>query len=357
MTQMKMGEDVKVEIRTRFTPSAVQRKVINAFIKVIQDVGYASDVYSLPTQKLRDICNLPSNDNADLKRSLTQLQYISFQYNYLKKGGEIYDSLVVFPRISLHTETDTTTFEVLPFIRDQILDPKMYVMLNLLLIANFSSTYTITLYEFLKDYQNSPKVPRLTIDQFRDLMCVSPEQYKTFNNLKARIIEPAVIEINEKSDIECNYQLLKSGGNHYTEIQWEVRSKLNPKEGVITTSYAFPHYLKEMLPEEHQTKPVILALMKYVHREDYTKANVKYALENYKDSFIGLLALSLQHDYAGHERSRLRTIIEESVIEPVKVIEYVPKLEEPMVVALEEEDFNEEILDDLREVLADRYNP
>jgi plasmid replication initiation protein len=58
----------------------------------------------------------------------------------------------------------------------------------------------------LKDYQNIGRI-RVEIDAFRKLLGIEPDQYKIFTMLKKRIIDTAVDEINEKTDLKVVYDL------------------------------------------------------------------------------------------------------------------------------------------------------
>lgn len=62
----------------------------------------------------------------------------------------------------------------------------------------------------MKDYQNIGRI-RIEVDNFKKLVGIEPEQYKIFTMLKKRIIDTAVDEINEKTDLKVIYDLEKEG--------------------------------------------------------------------------------------------------------------------------------------------------
>lgn len=96
----------------------------------------------------------------------------------------------------------------------------MYVKLNLFIRRDLSSKHSLALYEVLKDYQNIKKI-RIDIDDFRKIVGLEPEQYKIFTMLKKRVIEVAVEEINEKTDLKISYDLEKQG-RKIVAIHFEV---------------------------------------------------------------------------------------------------------------------------------------
>ena len=50
------------------------------------------------------------------------------------------------------------------------------------------------------------------------------ENYKLFGDFKRRVIEPAVTEINEKTDIYVTYELFKDG-KAYVGIEFYISNK------------------------------------------------------------------------------------------------------------------------------------
>lgn len=84
----------------------------------------------------------------------------------------------------------------------------MYVKLDLYIIRGLESKHSIALYEMMKDYQNLGQY-NCSIDAFRKLMGIEEGQYKIFTMLRKRVLEKAVSEINDKTDIFIEYGLIK----------------------------------------------------------------------------------------------------------------------------------------------------
>ena len=76
--------------------------------------------------------------------------------------------------------------------------------------AQFRSFYTIRLYEMMMQYQ-STGWRKIEIEQYRKIMGLEKKQYKVFADLRKRCIEPAIKEINEKSDYTITCEYLKKG--------------------------------------------------------------------------------------------------------------------------------------------------
>lgn len=96
----------------------------------------------------------------------------------------------------------------------------MYVKLNMFIWRGLNSKHSLALYEILKDYQNIGRI-RIEVENFKKLVGIEPEQYKIFTMLKKRIIDTAVDEINEKTDLKVVYDL-ENEGRKITAIVFRV---------------------------------------------------------------------------------------------------------------------------------------
>lgn len=77
-------------------------------------------------------------------------------------------------------------------------------------ILSLKSTYSIRLYELMKKWQHLGKWS-CTIENFREKMGVESKKYPRYANLKARVLNPALEEVNEKTDLSISIKELKKG--------------------------------------------------------------------------------------------------------------------------------------------------
>ena len=78
-------------------------------------------------------------------------------------------------------------------------------------VANLTSIYAIRLYELIIQWRDNGVTQRYKIDELRSKLGVEPEQYKAMNNFKARVIDLAIKQINEHTDITADYEQHKTG--------------------------------------------------------------------------------------------------------------------------------------------------
>ena len=86
---------------------------------------------------------------------------------------------------------------------------EQFTSLRLSQVASLKSIYSIRLLEFLTQFKATGKL-LIELDRFKDRLDLKNE-YKRFFDLKKRVIEPAVKELKEKSNLFIDWKPIKSG--------------------------------------------------------------------------------------------------------------------------------------------------
>ena len=87
--------------------------------------------------------------------------------------------------------------------------------------------YSIDLYHIAKKYEGMTTF-QMTLEDYK-LELGLPKSYNRINNLKARALEPAIDEINEKTDINITYENIKRGRT-VTGLKFTVKPKATTKK-------------------------------------------------------------------------------------------------------------------------------
>lgn len=77
-------------------------------------------------------------------------------------------------------------------------------------VLNLNSTYSIRLYELMKKWQHLGKW-RCSVEDLRGKLGVGEKRYPRYANLKARVLVPAIAEVNEKTDLFIRFNEIKNG--------------------------------------------------------------------------------------------------------------------------------------------------
>ena len=77
--------------------------------------------------------------------------------------------------------------------------------------ATLKSAYSVRLYELLVQWKTASKTPVFDIEVFREQLGVNSTDYERVYDFKKNVLDVAVKEINEKTDIQTSYDQVKRG--------------------------------------------------------------------------------------------------------------------------------------------------
>lgn len=116
-----------------------------------------------------------------------------------------------FSKIEL--DQTSVNFKWNPEMKDDLIDLKnKYTSYLANDYLKLSSVYSQNLYEQMKSYQNMPKQPQITFtiaDLHRIMQTEKVKNYQSFNKFKTKCIERAIKDINEKTDIKVEIEVVK----------------------------------------------------------------------------------------------------------------------------------------------------
>ncbi|WP_313036436.1 replication initiation protein RepM [Acinetobacter sp.] len=92
--------------------------------------------------------------------------------------------------------------------------------------SQLKSVYSTRLYELLIQWKNTGKTPIFEIQDFRAQLGLDINEYKLMSDFKKRVLDLAVSDINEKTDIKTNYQQYKKGRS-ITGFSFTLKHKKN----------------------------------------------------------------------------------------------------------------------------------
>lgn len=191
--------------------TTIQKKVFNAFLYIgknlVQSPSFAAEEgFLVPVSTLKSLIGDKSNNYTFLKKTVESLQDFTVESNALGK-----DKDTKWDRFSLVAgatiEAGFLRFSFPHQIIDALKTPKMYVTLDLDEINRINKKYAISLYEIIEDYKKLPTLPKWSIEEFKRALDIPEKSYAKFPDLHKRVIEPTVIEINEKFEMGLEYIL------------------------------------------------------------------------------------------------------------------------------------------------------
>ena len=110
-------------------------------------------------------------------------------------------------------------------------------------ISELSSAYAVRLYELLICWRSTGKTPIIDLTEFRKRLGVLDTEYTRTDNLKMRVIELGLKQINEHTDITASYEQHKKGRT-ITGFSFKFKQKKKTEAETPKNSDSSPHIKK-----------------------------------------------------------------------------------------------------------------
>lgn len=95
-------------------------------------------------------------------------------------------------------------------------------------VAHLTSKYATRLYELLIAWREVGKTPIFELQQLRKNLGVEDDEYQRMHHFKSRVLETAITQINEHTDIKATYDQHKQGRT-ITGFSFKLKQKQLPK--------------------------------------------------------------------------------------------------------------------------------
>lgn len=336
-------------ITAKYRSSLLENKLLAIALANIQN-SYEDDNGNLISElKASEIKKLMGDSSNSIYRHLEPIaqQMTGRTIGMKDPEREIFDYKSVVTHA--HYENGTFTIEFNHLLKDQIIDiQNKYTVLNLPTMLLFKSVYSFRLYELLKSMSyipkgqkrneedknwelkfqlselklelgvvnaNSDRVQKILSNKkhpnFDEAVKAAPEQvFEQYRDFKRRVLDVAVAEINEKTEINVEYETLKSGrGGKVNAIIFYVSyDNVAQKEEIVKTEEVVekPMDIDELLDEIYDILEGNFKLKdvrKIAKEADYNLASIKKAYKVYKknednvENSVGFMIAAIKDGY------------------------------------------------------------
>ncbi|ENV5642558.1 replication initiation protein [Neisseria gonorrhoeae] len=117
------------------------------------------------------------------------------------------------------------TDDVMPLITQL---EKHFTSYELEQVKDLTSIYAIRLYEMMMQWRSSGQTQQIPIDELRYKLGIEPDEYKQMVNFKTKVLDFAINQINEHTDIKASYEQHKEGRS-ITGFTFTFKPKQKPK--------------------------------------------------------------------------------------------------------------------------------
>ena len=117
-------------------------------------------------------------------------------------------------------------------------------------VSRLTSSYAIRLYELLIQWRSAGKTPIYDLALFRQQLGVEAHQYKTISNFKTYVLDFALSQINELTDITTKYEQHKKGRS-ISGFSFTFKQKKDASVKAVQTKNPSDFFSKITAPQRH----------------------------------------------------------------------------------------------------------
>lgn len=208
----------------------LQRKLSNVLLLNAYDTLTQKPTHQIDARTLCLMIGYNSNDMETLKHSLRGLAETVAEWDMLDEAGRQewgVSSLISYAKL----KGGICEYAYSPALAEKLHDPKVFALINLNIQRRFTSGHALALYENCYRFVRTGSTGWWPLDLFRRLMGVDGSAYyEVFKQLNAKVIKPAVDEVNRTSNILVTPETRKRG-RVVTEIRFRIRE--NPQLAIL----------------------------------------------------------------------------------------------------------------------------
>lgn len=178
-----------------------------------------------------------------------------------------------------------------------------YTKYQLRNIMQFKSTYSFRLYELFKQYEGiGHRI--ITIKGLRDSLNISKDQYPKYANLKQKVINVAIKEINANTDLLIAFTEIKEV-RKIVSVEFLIRTKDKSKSEIAATSIVSSSFnnnninlVRQVIHQELSELEVQRIF--YAANSDIEEIKKKYAIIsrlNKVNNIVGAMITALKEDW------------------------------------------------------------
>lgn len=213
--------------KSRFDLSIQQQKIVLYLISQITPFDEDFKMYEFDIIEFCKVCGIDYDSGRNYELLKKQIKAIADKSIWLKLGNE--ETLLRWiEKPYINKKSGKIKIKLDEDMKPYLLQLKEnYTQYELIYTLHFKSKYTIRLYELIKSihYKELEVYKRYyTIEEIRILLGVEDGKLTEFKNLKARVLNPAIEEINRYSEKNIVPEWVKRG-NKVVGVDLVITSK------------------------------------------------------------------------------------------------------------------------------------
>lgn len=200
--------------KSRFSLSTLQQKIVLFLISKIKPTDEEFKRYEFSISDFCQVCGIePQGENYPAIRKA--IKDIADKSMWLELQDKEKTMLLVrwIETPIIKRNSGTISLQLNENLKPYLLQLKSnFTQYELVWTLQFKSKYSIRLYELIQSYMFNRNIMTEKIFPLDELKkALNAENHKTYHNFYSRALNPAIKEINEKSDLEIEFEPIKTG--------------------------------------------------------------------------------------------------------------------------------------------------
>lgn len=230
---------------TRHQRVAFASFIKNSYLQMVENDNPEMRYFEVPLSQFRDELGINHRNifsetdeletkEYSLENQLKQLMTKTLEWRYKDEKGKTLrvKHSVMLSDFEIDSDKQIVKYSLGNFLQDKVLCYGNAYISEMPIIASFRSGYSVALHEQLEQRKQFQKW-KVEVEEFRILLGVLPEEYPRIDNFKARVINPAIDEIEKNTEyFNLKYKSIKNGRSiSHFEFTWGIDKKEREHKG------------------------------------------------------------------------------------------------------------------------------
>jgi plasmid replication initiation protein len=217
-----------------------EQRIIVYLISKIKPNDAELKAHEFNVKEFCQVCGLDYDSGSCYQNVKETIRKLSTKNNWIKSvdenGKQREDLFFWITKASIFKDDGTIIMKLHESVEPYLVQlKKNFTQFGLIYTLGMNSRYSIRLYEILKSYENIHNKGFHLSELKELLMCENNASYENFAHFKIKVLDVAISEINNLTDIYVEYTTGKTG-KKVTYIDFTIKSKKSNAEKLLAAT-------------------------------------------------------------------------------------------------------------------------
>lgn len=209
--------------KAKYDLNISELKILNYIFSMVRPTDQVGQAYKFSVKEFCEVCGLDPTSGTHYNNCKKYLKGLRDKSFWLMEEDGTQTTVGWLSKASVIPHNGTIEVKLDEDLSKYIINlvDTPYTQYELICTLPMRSQYSFKLFELLSSYAFREKVT-FSIEELQDILIV--HNYKSYKDLRVRVIEPAIKEINSYTDIEVSWYPVKKG-KKVIQITFEITKR------------------------------------------------------------------------------------------------------------------------------------